>query len=199
MMRGRTTAGERARVARGDVTFAAALASAKDGAPWALRRLYDDLGPDVLAYCRASRSSDADGTANEVFLRVFRSIASFVGDETGFRSWVFTVARNVLIDDHRRAQRRVDEIDLTDRENQLRGGDVEDDALEELGRHEVRRVLARLTDEQREVVLLRVVADLSVEEVAAVTGRSAAAVKAMQHRAIAGIRRVLARDASSHR
>ena len=66
---------------------------------------------------------------------------------------------------------------------------AEDAAFEGLLGTRVKGMLAVLTDEQREVLLLRAVADLSVEEVAAVTGRTEGSVKQLFHRAVASARR----------
>lgn len=172
--------------------FEVALAGAKDGESWAFRHFFGQLGPAVTGYFRAQQADDPDELANDVFLRAFRSVARFSGGQTQFRSWIFTLAHNVLIDDRRRSSRRVATVDLMDRVKTVAGGDVEDDAWRNLGDAEVYRLLSLLTDEQREVIFLRVVADLSAGQVASVMRRSPAAVRALQHRALKSLRRSLA-------
>jgi RNA polymerase sigma-70 factor (ECF subfamily) len=75
------------------------------------------------------------------------------------------------------------------------GGDVEEDALTRMGCQTVDDVCARLPDDQRDVLLLRIVADLTVEQVAAVLGKTVPAVKGLQRRALTTLRRDI-RDAS---
>lgn len=175
------------------VGFDSALAAARAGAVWALRVLYDDLAPVVTGYLRLHGAAHPDDVASETFIGVFRNLPQFTGDEDAFRSWVFTIAHRRLLDERRRAARRppTRAIDL---EPQIEGGNVEDDALVGLGDQWVRDVLAHLTDDQRDVLLLRVVADLSVDQTAAAMGRRPGAVRALQHRAVKALRRHLAGD-----
>lgn len=173
--------------------FNGVLAAAQAGAAWAFQALYEDLAPVVTGYLRLHGASDPDDVASETFLGVLRNLARFTGDEDAFRSWVFTIAHRRLLDDRRRSRRQptTQPIDV---EPEISGGDVEDDALAGLGDHWVRQVLGRLSDEQREVLLLRVVADLSVEQTAAVIRKRPGAVRALQHRAIKTLRRHLDND-----
>jgi RNA polymerase sigma factor (sigma-70 family) len=173
--------------------FNGVLAAAQAGAAWAFQALYEDLAPVVTGYLRLHGASDPDDVASETFLGVLRNLARFTGDEDAFRSWVFTIAHRRLLDDRRRS-RRQPTMHPIDVEPEISGGDVEDDALAGLGDHWVRQVLGRLSDEQREVVLLRVVADLSVEQTAAVIRKRPGAVRALQHRAIKTLRRHLDND-----
>lgn len=173
------------------VGFDSALAAAQAGAAWGFRALYDDLAPAVGGYLRLRGASDPDDVASETFLGVFRNLAGFTGDEDAFRSWVFTVAHRRLLDDRRRIGRRPPTRPIADVEPEIEGGNVEDDVLVGMGDLWVRQVLGWLTDGQRDVLLLRVVADLSVEQTAAVIRKRPGAVRALQHRAIKTLRRHL--------
>ena len=139
-------------------------------------------------------AAEPDDLTSEAFLGVFGRLASFEGSEQQFRSWVFTIAHRRLIDERRRAVRRptimTADTDLLDRA----GGDVEQDAFAELGTARVYELCAGLSDDQREVLVLRVVGDLTVEQVAAIVDKSVGAVKALQRRALHALRRKLERD-----
>jgi RNA polymerase sigma factor (sigma-70 family) len=164
-------------------------AAAQAGAAWAFEVLYRDLSPAVTGYLRLHGALDPDDLASETFLAVFRGLAGFSGDEDGLRSWVFTIAHRRLVDDWRRRSRRprlADDVDLLP---ETPGGDVEDDVLTRLGTETVHRMCAGLPADQRSVLLLRVLADLTVEQVAAVMDRSVGSVKALQRR---GLRRLRA-------
>jgi len=163
--------------------------AARAGSAAAFEQLYRAMAGQVSAYLRWHRASDPDGLTNDVFAQVHRNLAGFEGDEQNFRSWVFTIAHHRMIDDRRRANRQplVDgDIGV---EEHMGTGDVEDDVLAWLAHDRVRDLLAVLSRDQRDVVLLRIVADLSVEEVARLLGKREGAIKALQHRALAALRR----------
>ena len=166
------------------------LAAAQAGAAWAFEVLYRDLSPAVTGYLRLHGALDPDDLASETFLAVFRGLAGFSGGEDALRSWVFTIAHRRLVDDWRRRSRRPQLAeDAGDLLPETPGGNVEDDVLTRLGTETVHRMCAGLPTDQRSVLLLRVLADLTVEQVAAVMGRSVGSVKALQRR---GLRRLRA-------
>lgn len=174
--------------------FERTLAAARAGEAWACARIYEDLKRPVVAYVRLRGAAEPDDVTSEVFLNVFRDLHRFSGDEDDFRAWVFTIAHRRVLDTWRKRYRRPVTEPLPTGWD-LPGGDAEEDALAALGDREVEAVLARLTPEQRDVVLLHVVADLPLAEVAAVMGRSVGAVKSLQHRALSALRRSLSDEA----
>jgi RNA polymerase sigma factor (sigma-70 family) len=147
--------------------------------------VYQKLGRPVLGYIRGQGVADAEDVLGEVFFQVTRSLPGFKGDDDALRRWVFTIARNRVIDDRRRRSRHVRSVELDQDEVTAVAAEVPplDPDLE--------RGLAELTEEQREVVALRFIADLPLTDVAALTGRSIGAVKAMQHRALERLARQL--------
>lgn len=146
---------------------------------------YRELAPVVLGYLRARRVPDPEDVLGEVFLQVSRDLDRFTGDATDLRRWIFTIARNRMTDAFRRRARRPQVVDRTPPVL------VAPPAPEPVD-DELIAALAELGEDQREVVVLRFVADLSLEDVAAITGRNVNAVKAMQHRALANLRQALA-------
>jgi RNA polymerase sigma-70 factor (ECF subfamily) len=144
----------------------------------------------VRGYLRGQRLPDADDVLSEVFLQVARSLPAFDGSDDEVRRWIFTIARNRVVDDYRRRARRprLSRRAVPEKSTEVDLDPIDPDLVE---------ALAQVTPEQREVVLLRFVADLPLEEVAAVTGRSVGAVKSMQHRALAELARILGHDGSA--
>ena len=136
---------------------------------------------------------DPEDVLSEVFLQVARDISTFDGEERGFRSWVFTIAHHRLIDARRHSARRP--VDLSSDPPEPRGcaEDAAEEALAQIGVEQVHRVLGALSDEQRAVLLLRVLADMSIEDVAKALGKRPCAIKALQRRALAAVNRELAR------
>jgi RNA polymerase sigma-70 factor (ECF subfamily) len=178
--------------------FATVLAAAQQGDEQAVARLYRDVQPRLLRYLRPEIGDAADDIASQTWLVVFGALRRFVGDDVGFRSFVFTVARRRLAD-HRRSQRRRPSaaVDPEALPEQVAALDVETDVLAALsGDVAVARLVALLTPEQAEIVLLRVVADLPVEEVARLVGKTAGAVRVVQHRALKRLERALRAEAS---
>jgi RNA polymerase sigma-70 factor, ECF subfamily len=168
--------------------------AARDGSVAAFERLYRTLAAQVASYLRWHRVSDPEGLTNDVFAQVHRKLGSFEGDEQGFRSWVFTIAHHRMIDDRRRSHRQPTVDGEADVEDHRSAGDVEDDAFAVLGSDRVKELLSILSDDQKAVVLLRIVGDLSVEEVARIMGKREGAIKALQHRAMGALRRHLSRQ-----
>jgi RNA polymerase sigma-70 factor (ECF subfamily) len=176
--------------------FALVLADAQAGEPWALQHLFAQLGPGVVGYFRTQGVRDTDEFANEVFLRAFRRLGDFTGPEAAFRSWVFTIAHHLLVDDRRRTGRAPQLVELG-AVAEIHGGDAEADGMHALSEHDVRQLLAHLSPDQRDVIVLRMVADLSIDDVAHTLGKRVGAVKALQRRAIAALRREISGDAVS--
>ena len=161
-------------------TFPEVLAAAQAGAGWALEVLYRDLAPAVTGYLSLQGAPEPDDLASETFIGVFTGLGAFRGDEAGLRAWVFTIARRRLVDDWQRGRRPFPVEDRADALREHSGGGV--------GGDEALAVCARLPDDQRDVLLLRILADLNIEQVAAVMGKTAPAVKALQRHALAALR-----------
>ena len=149
----------------------------------------------VAGYLRVQGSDDPDGLTSDVFLGAIRTIAAFEGEEPQFRSWLFTIAHRRLTDERRsRARRPVDHLDDVAATQLIASDDVEDVALRRVANDRVRAMCNDLAPEQRDVLMLRVVGGLTVDEVAAALGKSAGAVKALQRRGLAALRRKIARE-----
>jgi len=172
------------------------LAAAREGAESAWREIYGDLAPGVLGYLRARGASDPEGLTGEVFVQIVRDLPHFEGTWRDFRAWTFAIARNRLLDERRGQARRKLEP-LLDAEPELEGpDDVEQDAFARLDLERVIEVLGSLSPAQRDVVLLRVVGDLSIEDVARVLGKRPGAIKQLHRRGLATVRRNLEREAA---
>ena len=173
--------------------FTALLEAARQGSEAAWQELYDGLAPVLLGYLRANSAPDPEDVLGEVFLQVARDISRFEGEERGFRSWVFTIAHHRLIDARRHSARRPVDLSAEPPEPVGRADDAADEALARIDVEEVQRVLGTLSEDQRAVLLLRVIGDLSIEDVARAVGKRPGAVKALQRRGLAAVKRELDR------
>lgn len=166
------------------------------GAEWAWRQVYEDIAPTLLRYHRARGTRDPEDLVGDTFVRVVRGLPDFDGSEEQFRAWVFQISRRRAIDLGRSARRRPEEPATAERLMvHGRAGDVEDDAMRSLEEQRVRTIMEDLTDDQREVLILRLLADLTIDQVATVTGRSTGAVKALQARGLEQVRRKISSGA----
>ncbi|MGH9117962.1 MAG: RNA polymerase sigma factor, partial [Acidimicrobiales bacterium] len=157
--------------------------AAADGAapPVAAERALEDtyrrLAPAVLGYFRARGVAEPEDLVGEVFLGVARGWHRFRGDDDAMRRWVFTIAYRRLVDDRRRSAVRsrqaVSTPALLAAHDRPAGLDID-----------LVRALEELTPLQRDVVLLRFVADLPLHEVARILRRRVGAIKALQSRGL---------------
>lgn len=170
--------------------FDGILVAARAGAEWAWMRIYEDLAPTVLRYLRSRGVADPEDLTGDVFLQVVRRLHQFEGGESDFRAWVVTIAHRRSIDAFRaRSRRPVEPLD-DDIIASLAGiVDVQEEALENLATRETMIALAQLSQDQRDVLFLRMLAGLSISEVATAIGKSPGAVKSLQARAIGALRR----------
>lgn len=170
--------------------FPRILRAARRGRERAWDAIYADLAPVVLGYLRGRGFPEPDDVCSETFLDVVRGIERFEGDERAFRSWVLTIAHHRGLDAVRRRDRRpVEPAEDAALERASPAARAADDlALAGLATEDTVRVLQALPPTQREVLLLRVLAGLTLGEIAAVTGRHREAVKGSQKRAIARLR-----------
>ena len=180
--------------------FDSILEAARSGACWACTRIYRSLAPAVAGYLRAQGVDDPDDLTSEVFLRVFSGCGSFSGDEGQFRAWVFTIAHSRLVD-ARRARDRTPEVGVLEEECPDGRGPTtagaDNEAMDRLAVDGVLQLLDALTSDQRDVIALRIVGQMSVEEVATTLEKPPGAIKALQRRALATLRRRLAPGAPS--
>ncbi len=167
-------------------SFDAVLAGAQAGESWAAERLFVDLQPRVLRFLRSTEPKSADDIASEVWLAVASGIRSFVGDLPSFRAWVFTIARHRLSDLRRTAARRATEpvgSEFFDQATESDGPEAM--VLADLSAQQaVDLIKAMLPEDQAEVLLLRIIAELDVAHVAEVMDRTANWVRVTQHRAL---------------
>ena len=169
------------------------LAAAKSGEEWALTALYRQHQPALLQFLWGLVGAAAEDVAAETWIAIARGLHRFTGDERALRRLLFTIGRRRAVDHFRAAGRH--RLVLTD-PMRMPEGPATDDAADAVvaadsARLAARRIGALLPPEQAEVVLLRVVAGLSVSDVADVVGRSRAAVSVLQSRGLERLARYL--------
>ena len=172
--------------------FEGVLAAARTGAEWAWTALYRQLAPAILGYLRAQGAPEPEDLTAEVFFQIVKSLHQFEGSEAAFRSWVFVIAHRKLVDDSRyRGRRPIEPAASGVVEAHASSGNVEEEAITGLTADRVSELMAELTPEQRDVLLLRILGELTVPEVAEAIGKRPRAVQALQQRALSRLRKRL--------
>lgn len=176
-----------------------ALEGACAGHADALATLWREYQPLLLRYLRGRGLEDPEGLTTQIWIDAARGLSRFQGDSDDFRRWLFTIAHRRVVDARRRASRRWLGVRLADDDEAGPGPapttDVTFDGYDE--RASLQRALelvSSLPDAMREAVLLRVVADLSVPEVAEIMGRTTGNVRVLVHRALQRLEQELAGD-----
>jgi RNA polymerase sigma-70 factor (ECF subfamily) len=154
----------------------------------ALAQLWRTYNHLILRYFRGRNMGEPDDLASAVWIDVARGLPRFQGDEGDFRRWLFTIAARRRVDAIRSEQRRRVETwqrpvpsSLNDRVLAPDTADVADQAA---ALDRAIALVQKLPDDQAEAVLLRVVADLSVSDVAHIMGRKEGHVRVLVHRGL---------------
>ena len=175
--------------------LARTLAAARSGDGAALEALWRAHQPRLLRFLRGRGVVDAEDVATQVWIDAARNLGRFRGDGDDFRRWLFTIAHRRVVDGHRLAARRRAALSVeSTRVEAAPGADEEFEAHDSLTRAVT--LVARLPAQMRDVVLLRIVGDLSVADTAAVMGLRPGHVRVLMHRALVRLEReVASRDA----
>lgn len=180
----------------------AALVRAAQADPQRFDAIYNRYVELVYCFCRRRLLTveAAEDATSLVFIKAMTALPRFDLRQSSFRSWLFTIAFNVVMDQKRSRLRRPEEpLDIPER---LPRGDPspEDEFMAGEERRSVSAAIARLTEDQRRVVELRL-AGLSGYEISVVTRRSHGAVRTLQHRALLRLRELLGAEigADEHR
>jgi RNA polymerase sigma-70 factor (ECF subfamily) len=157
----------------------------------ALTQLYEDNFDKIYRYVvlKIGDRTEAEDMTQQVFLKALQSISSYKWKGMPFSSWLYRIAHNQIVDYLRKKSRRpAVQLDET---IAAAGDDPESRAERVVQIEEIAKATKRLTRAQQEVISLRFAGELSITEVAKAMGRSEGAVKALQHSAIAALRKVL--------
>lgn len=165
---------------------------AQQGDQEAFARLYEENFDKIYRYLsfRIGDRTEAEDMTQQVFLKALQSITSFRWKGVPFTAWLYRIARNQIIDRQRKKTKRQSDVPI---EDTLLTSDDDPQTITEQNM-DIEMVLSatqRLTEAQREVISLRFTSQLPISEVAGIMGKNQGAIKALQHSAIAALRRLL--------
>jgi RNA polymerase sigma-70 factor (ECF subfamily) len=167
---------------------------ARGGDRDAFGALYDAFAPRVYRFFRfrVADSAAAQDLTQKVFVKMIEQLPRYRSQGAPFAAWLFRVARNAWIDEHRTSHQDVGLDALVEQPDERLG--PEEMAADAFDWGRVRTALDRLPDDQREAIACRFFAGLTPRETGAQMGRSEGSVRVLQHRALASMRRLLAAD-----
>jgi RNA polymerase sigma-70 factor, ECF subfamily len=181
-----------------DAEMIALLREAQRSDPVACDRLYTLYSDKIFRYLyvRLGQREVAEDLTADVFVRMLRELPRYRADTArpvaAFSAWLYRVASNLLTDHYRR-QRHRRHLDISEQTTLPSSEPV---PFHQAAAAEERNVLldavGQLGDEQQRVVLYRFADQLSVRDVASAMGKTEGAIKALQHRALENLRRILA-------
>lgn len=171
------------------------IARAKTYEEEALSELYRRYADAIFRYVyyRVGDRAVAEDLVGDVFVRALENLPSYQDTGRPFEAWLYRIAHARVVDHYRRQKVRRT-TPLNERLAAAEGADPEHTVAE---RDDARRVwesLVHLSDDQQQVVALRFISGYSIAEVADLLHKTEGAVKALQHRALASLRRLLEID-----
>ncbi|WP_258806348.1 RNA polymerase sigma factor [Pseudarthrobacter sp. NS4] len=158
---------------------------------------YRSFAGPVQGYLKARGVDDPEAVAQDVFLAFYPKIDGLTGGLQGAKSLIFSIAHARMVDHYRRLERRPQLTPYDPQHDGRTTPSAEDHAMEMSGA--ATAMLDGLSEEHQEVLALRVVADLSIEQVAGIMGKSTGAVKQLQRRALQNLKaQTLKRNQANH-
>jgi len=166
-------------------------ADSKEYKESALSSLYEEYFDKIAryAYVRIGNRVDAEDIAGDVFLKALKSLNTYKERGVPMQAWLFRIAHNLVIDYFRKMKKRktvpIDDVEI---EGGINPAKVAERNME---LEQVKKAMEQLTQEQREVLVLRFFGGLSSRETGQVLNKSDGAVREMQRTAIEKIRGLL--------
>lgn len=166
--------------------------AAQQGDSDAFGKVYDIFADSIYRYVYYRvGASDAEDLTELVFLKTWEHIKKFRRGHFSFSSWIFRIAHNVVVD-HYRSRHTEDELS-EDMQDKRREAETSFRAHQHFDQEVLKKAMAELKDHYRQVLILKYINDMSNEEIGFIMGRSQAALRILQFRALRHLRRVLER------
>ena len=172
------------------------VAHAQGGNVDAIEALYDRHRPSIFRYVwsRVGDRHTAEDLTGDVFMRMLTALPGYRSTGMPFRAWLYRIAHNLVVDHFRREDKHISVPLDTVEERDAGGHDPASVTEWKLDAERVQGALSQLAPSHREIVVLRFLCELSLQETAQVLGKTEAAVKSLQHRSLTALRRSLAQE-----
>ncbi|WP_394769758.1 RNA polymerase sigma factor [Lacisediminihabitans sp.] len=154
--------------------------------------VYQRLSPSVHGYLVARGVDDPEAVTHDVFLALYPRLATVSGGVKGLKRLIFSIAHARSVDHHRQRARSPMITEYLPELDSRFTASAEDHALSTGLDTGALELLGHLGDDQREVLVLRIVADLSLEQTATIMDKTPGAIKQLQRRALGNLKQGLA-------
>jgi RNA polymerase sigma-70 factor (ECF subfamily) len=157
----------------------------------ALAEIYDRYQAELYRYAYRQLGDQylAEDCLSETFSRFLKALRSGKGPQKHLRAYLFRIAHNWITDQYRRTP--PPELELEDDLLASQAAGPEESTIFKLQQETIRSALRLLTDEQRQVITLKYLEGWKNQEIAVTMDKPVGAVKALQHRGLASLRRIL--------
>jgi RNA polymerase sigma-70 factor (ECF subfamily) len=171
------------------------VAQAKQGEPAAFELIYDQHRQPIFNYIyfRVGDSKLAEDLTSDVFVRMVDKIDTYTQNGRPLAAWLYTIARNLVIDHHRR-DNQLDWVPLDERLIESKDHNPDKATDHGLLQECLMKALQHLTEDQRQVILLKFMERRSNAEVGSILGKTEGSIKSLQHRALAALKRALDKE-----
>lgn len=168
------------------------IGRAREGDKDAFGLLYDHYQPQIYRFVllKVGGKADAEDITHQVFLSAYQKMDGYKEAGHPFGSWLYEIARNRVIDHYRMARA---DFPIPQNESELFAvpAGLPDAVDEHFDLEKVRIALATLQPEYQDVIIMRFVEELSLEETAMNLKKTVGAVKLLQHRAMNALRNAI--------
>lgn len=160
-------------------------------------QLYDQYVDKIhrYIYYRVSNPSDAEDLTSQVFLKAWQAIGNYEWTDRPFAAWLYRIAHNLIVDHFRMRRDAVSLEDIIALEEP--GPSPQEMVESRVSAESLRHALRRLTTDQQQVIILRLLEGYSTAEVASILGKQEGAVRTLQHRAMIALKQVFANQAQA--
>jgi RNA polymerase sigma-70 factor (ECF subfamily) len=152
------------------------------------QRFYEPVARYI--HFKVGNSQAVEDLSGEVFVRVLEGLKRGYGWRETPQAWIMGIARNVVVD-HYRQQEKMTEINLNEQVIATETADPTYHALLTERQEHLTQAIHQLTDEQRDVILLRFVEGMDIKGVAATMNKTPGAIKGLQYRALRELAKIL--------
>lgn len=159
----------------------------QDGDKKAFGQLYEAYVPKIYRYCyqKTLQKSIAEDITSEIFFKALDRIDRFDPQKSSFKTWLYTLARNTIIDHYRTFNETEDIEDVWGIES---SDDVAEEVSQKMEYQELHKHMKSLSNESRDYLILRFWNELTFKEIAEITGKSEASIKMNVQRSIKALK-----------
>ncbi len=141
-----------------------------------------------------SNKETACDLTSQVFLKAYENLKSYRFKGYSFSAWLYKIAHNLAIDNFRSLKRRVTEVEMdtiAEAEANANAQSLEETVID---RMTIERALTKLTEKQRQVIILKYIEQMRNDKIANILGKTTSAVKALERRALADLKNIILRQ-----